>query len=454
MYAQCTRSALGKQPIRRGARSYPECDRFYARSKPVWGYRAMDVVGIWTGLQANALLKALRLTNEGLADRLGIAVRTVAKWNANPTLEPTPEMQQALDTLLARAPGDAKVRFAQILRGAAVAPTLTSGPTVAVADIARLVSEITESDTSDDAIVQLIRATTSIAEAHTQAPATRILTEVLRLHGQARTLLAGRLRLSQKRELFRVESELLSHACLLLGDLKQDQVAENCGQAALSYAREAGTNQAIAWSVLAKTLRWEDRFIESADMARQGYECSPLGPIRVELASREANAAALLGDTGRAREALKRAEVAAESVAPDSGVSAWSFPIARQAVFALSVATQASDASAMLQAASLADAGWSAGEPRVPATWAQIRIGAGIAHLMTGSLDGALHEVTPVLALPPELRMATVTAYIDRLDQRLAHTRFQGSKVANELSKNLKEFNSNAVSAIRLREAK
>jgi DNA-binding transcriptional regulator YiaG len=240
----------------------------------------MDVIGIWTGPQANALLRALRLTNEGFADRLGIAVRTVAKWNANPTLEPTPEMQQALDTLLARAPDDAKARFAQILKSTTPGTAPVGGPTLAIADIAELVSKIADSSTSDDAINQLTRATTSLAEAHTQAPATRILTEVLRLHSQVQTLLQGRLRLSQQRELFRIESELLAHACLLLGDLKQDQVAENCGHAALSYAREAGANQAIAWSVLSKTLRWEERFIESADMARQGYDCSPLAPVR------------------------------------------------------------------------------------------------------------------------------------------------------------------------------
>jgi hypothetical protein len=108
----------------------------------------------------------------------------------------------------------------------------------------------------------------------------------------------------------------------------------------------------------------------------------------------------------------------------------------------------------MLHAASLADAGWTAGETKVPATWAQIRVGAGIAHLVAGSLDGTVQEVAPVLALPPELRMATVTAYIDQLDQRLAHIRFQGSKVATELRKNLREFNASAISAVHPTESK
>lgn len=44
----------------------------------------VDVVDVWTGERASALQRALRLTNESFAERLGTAVRTVAKWNASP----------------------------------------------------------------------------------------------------------------------------------------------------------------------------------------------------------------------------------------------------------------------------------------------------------------------------------------------------------------------------------
>lgn len=47
------------------------------------------VVDIWTGQRANALQRALRFTDEGFAQRLGIAVRTVAKWHANPDVQGT-----------------------------------------------------------------------------------------------------------------------------------------------------------------------------------------------------------------------------------------------------------------------------------------------------------------------------------------------------------------------------
>jgi hypothetical protein len=131
------------------------------------------------------------------------------------------------------------------------------------------------------------------------------------LHQRVRSLLGGRLRLSQQRELYRIESLLLSHACLLLGDLNENDLAERYGMAGLAFAREAGSDQAVAMTVLAKTFRWQKRLTESMDMARRGFACSPDAPIRVQLASQEANAAALLGDAARARAALARAERAA-----------------------------------------------------------------------------------------------------------------------------------------------
>ncbi len=91
----------------------------------------MDVVDTWTGQRANALQRAMRLTNEGFAARLGTAVRTVAKWSAEPNLVPVPELQRALDTLLSQAPDDARARFAMLLSGGTPSPMdAAQGPQV------------------------------------------------------------------------------------------------------------------------------------------------------------------------------------------------------------------------------------------------------------------------------------------------------------------------------------
>ena len=75
----------------------------------------MNVVEEWTGRHAAALRRASRMTNEGFADRLGTAMRTVAKWNAEPAMVPTLEMQRALDTLLTQSSDDVRARFFLLL---------------------------------------------------------------------------------------------------------------------------------------------------------------------------------------------------------------------------------------------------------------------------------------------------------------------------------------------------
>jgi hypothetical protein len=72
---------------------------------------AMEVVDVWTGRTASCLRTALRMTNEEFAHRLGTAVRTVAKWNAEPDVVPAGVMQRALDTMLQTALPDARSRF-------------------------------------------------------------------------------------------------------------------------------------------------------------------------------------------------------------------------------------------------------------------------------------------------------------------------------------------------------
>lgn len=73
-------------------------------------------VARWTGRDARALRRALRLSVRAFAEDLGIAVRTVTKWEAlGAGTTPRPFMQAVLDTTLAEADADAKLRFELLL---------------------------------------------------------------------------------------------------------------------------------------------------------------------------------------------------------------------------------------------------------------------------------------------------------------------------------------------------
>jgi hypothetical protein len=163
--------------------------------------------------------------------------------------------------------------------------------------------------------------------------------------------------------------------------------------------------------------------------------------MTVQLASYEANAAALTGDQVRARQALARAEAIAERLPPGGGeLSPWSFPPGRQAIFRLSVLLHTGDPGGALLAATAAEESWAAGDRRNLWTWAQIRIGAAIAHLFQGSLDGGVEQAAPVLELAPDMRITTVTGWLADLDRELARPRFATSQLAVTLKQEIRDF--------------
>lgn len=87
----------------------------------------MDSPHAWTGHQATTLRKALRMTVDEFARRLGVAPRTVANWAAAPGTEPRAAIQRGLDALLrdvppaVRGPGlglqSLRVAIAVVVRG-------------------------------------------------------------------------------------------------------------------------------------------------------------------------------------------------------------------------------------------------------------------------------------------------------------------------------------------------
>lgn len=96
----------------------------------------MDVIDQWTGQAACTLQAALRMTNERFAEHLGVAVRTVAGWHADPARVPRSELQQILDTAYERA-GEAVHRRFALLSRPTVGPAEAQALRVAIAVVVR-----------------------------------------------------------------------------------------------------------------------------------------------------------------------------------------------------------------------------------------------------------------------------------------------------------------------------
>jgi transcriptional regulator with XRE-family HTH domain len=83
----------------------------------------VPTVRLWTGREARSLRGALRLSVRAFAEHLGVAPRTVSKWERlGEATRPHPDTQAILDTALARADADVQIRF-QLLLGDGLVPS-------------------------------------------------------------------------------------------------------------------------------------------------------------------------------------------------------------------------------------------------------------------------------------------------------------------------------------------
>jgi transcriptional regulator with XRE-family HTH domain len=77
----------------------------------------MGSLARWTGHEARALRQALRLSVRAFAERLGVGIRTVTKWESlGASTTPRPFIQSILDTALSTADMEARQRFELLLR--------------------------------------------------------------------------------------------------------------------------------------------------------------------------------------------------------------------------------------------------------------------------------------------------------------------------------------------------
>ncbi len=74
-----------------------------------------------------------------------------------------------------------------------------------------------------------------------------------------------------------------------------------------------------------------------------------------------------------------------------------------------------------------------------------MRIGAAIAHLQQGQLDGTAEDIGPVLAMAPDMRIATVTGWLHDLDTELHTGQHASSPLAISLRHQIRDFTAAAL---------
>ncbi|WP_433179463.1 hypothetical protein [Actinoallomurus sp. CA-150999] len=313
-----------------------------------------------------------------------------------------------------------------------------------ISETIELVAWIEQSNIGDTAIELLRENARRLAHEYPRRSPLAVMADARRLQrGVATILRSGRQRMNQTKALLELSAELLSLLALLAGDVGRYGPARAYGRTAWSCAEEADSDlaRALVLAAQSKTARWENRFAEAASLAGRGVALSPSGPQKVLLAVSEATALKSLGDLEKARHALVTADKVRDEVALSrQEADAWSCPRARQATYALQVHLGARDPGAMLRAAQAADSAWAEGDPWVYGTWAQVRIGAALAYVLSGDPEGVAAELAPVFEISPDFRVATISGRMKAVERGLAHQRYRASETARGVQERIRSF--------------
>jgi len=255
-------------------------------------------------------------------------------------------------------------------------------------------------------------------------------------------LLREHQRLRHTRDLYVIGAKACAFLSWAAGDLGQLAAASAQGRAALILAEEADHPgaRALALCAMSKTAFWDGQRSRARDLARLGYECCPRNSTRVLLACQEADA----GDVPAARQAISQATRAREEITGDDDLGGvFACGQVRLANYLMGVYLRGGDLDAVLQVAASAFA-CEPGEQVGYGTWGQIQIGAGLAHLRAGELDGAVEWFGPVLALPPGQRLATMTGRLARVPLALSSSPYGKDPKASGLAEQIRSYCSEA----------
>ena len=306
-----------------------------------------------------------------------------------------------------------------------------------------------QTNVGDTTIDTLADAAGRLSRDYLRKPPLPVLRDTTALYLRVSGLLrGGHQSLRQARDLYVIAGQLLAFLSWVSSDVGQPAAAEAHARAGWVMAEQADHDPLRAMVLIAqsKNAYWEGRFRDAADYARRGLDYAPPTSARVLLACQLGDARQAVGDMARGLEAQNAAKRARdEIISADEVGGVWACGHARQANYAMGVHLRAGNPAAALAEAETARQAYEQGEPWAYGTWAQICIGSGIAHLLAGRVDGAVNELAPILGMPPEQRLTTLTTRLGDVDRQLRHRRYDGSTVVAALRQQIAGYRAQAI---------
>lgn len=187
---------------------------------------------------------------------------------------------------------------------------------------------------------------------------------------------------------------------------------------------------------------WDGRLPDAVDFARDGARYRNQGSVAARLPSLEARACAARGDKQGALAALDRAEQARAVALDNDDAGVFTFPVAKQAVYAGTTLLGTSDrayAGRAVRESSHALALYESAAPieRSSGDMLAARLDLASAYLVRDELDGTQEHLKVVLAAPQVRRTASIVRRAANIGQRIAGSRYasspQGTQIRGEI---------------------
>lgn len=289
---------------------------------------------------------------------------------------------------------------------------------------------------------------TRIATSYVHAPLQPLFADLQTLRDQVWRLLKDRPHPKQARELFflgGVTVTLLAHATDNMGSpiaaMKQAMAAEKLAE----QADHAGL---LAWVAGTRALiaEWSGHPSQAVEFAQRGAYFAPKGQQQVRLASLEARSAARLGRAADARDAIRRAEMAAKMSTGVDDLGNFggilTFPPVKARYYAGSTFRLIGDYDDAERCASDAIASYESGSTieRSYGDEALARVDVSISRIAKQDLDGAVTALRPVLELPPSQRISQIGEGLQQVDRCLVDNRYVKALQAKELREEIALF--------------
>ncbi|WP_233359650.1 XRE family transcriptional regulator [Streptomyces sp. GMY02] len=274
------------------------------------------------------------------------------------------------------------------------------------------------SNVGDIAIEQLTAETRALAADYLVSHPVELFVRTRTLRDRVFALLEGHQYPRQSADLYVVAGYLCGLLAWMSSDLGQLRDADTQGRTAWLCAELSGHDDLRAWvlSTRSKVAFWDGRMQDAINFARRGSTYRTTGSVKVMLACQEADAWSELGAVDEALAAVGLAEDARNTAVGEDDIGGiFACPPARQENYAAAVQQRVGQAPNALRATENALALLAVQPVQAYGTEAQIHIIQAAAHLATGEAEGALEALAPVLSLPPDHRLATVTHRLKEL---------------------------------------